>query len=614
MYKRCTLLLLVLTMLTAWVFPAQAGGMSKADKYQAAQTELKKYLDGEGSMTLDDLCAVFEGLGAYKMSAPFSYYVRVLRDVEKDDYSQLEVLIDRMRRNADFTAHLSENGYGTVDELESYARGRQAELGGDAVVAISSYYQCVSLLDSMVRIALLEDTRLAEMYARAAELLAEGTSAANAEAAELYAQLATVGYRDSAEHLAQVQAMTDVQITPEPTAPPTATPRPVTPTPTAPPTATPKPATPTPTTPPTATPKPETPTPKLAIRSRSVNERGILEIGTACTAHSTTIAYRQATQYSYAQEQAVGRTIEYACLPDNADNPLFTFDLIVPGISYWIVLRDGICPDVVYLHQPGEAPAFTDFETTLTIQPRVRTGQNAYTACDSFTLSDVRNKNVGFSFHLSTDYSKDKHLYSPLVSVTAPDGVVFSMTRYEDCHVGQTSTVRSDFYNCLADDFSRIADMQGNVPTGAYTVSIFLSGKLAGTATFEVTEDKPAVTSTGSATLEGMAGVKGSAWFQNGTDMTAEFIAALRPGTVLEISYSSGDGYIWVVFPDAKIGWTRIGMMSAATLNAEKNLCRIPYEMLADALGDDPSAWGARLQCEGSSDWQIHSVRVIPAD
>ena len=68
------------------------------------------------------------------------------------------------------------------------------------------------------------------------------------------------------------------------------------------------------------------------------------------------------------------------------------------------------------------------------------------------------------------------------------------------------------------------------------------------------------------------------------------------------------------VFPDAQIGWTRVGMMSATTLNAQKNLCRIPYQMLVNALGEDPDTWGERLQCEGSSKWQIHSVRVVPAD
>ena len=112
--------------------------------------------------------------------------------------------------------------------------------------------------------------------------------------------------------------------------------------------------------------------------------------------------------------------------------------------------------------------------------------------------------------------------------------------------------------------------------------------------------------------LEGMSGVTGSAWGQNGVDMTADFLAAMVPGAVVEIEYSSANGDIWVVMPDSAAGWKRINAENGATVNYNnsKNIAQISYEQFALVLGEDTSTWGARLQCEASGDWEIYSVIV----
>ena len=109
--------------------------------------------------------------------------------------------------------------------------------------------------------------------------------------------------------------------------------------------------------------------------------------------------------------------------------------------------------------------------------------------------------------------------------------------------------------------------------------------------------------------LEGMAGLAAGAWAQDGVEMTDAFKEALVPGAVIEISYSSESGDIWVVMPDAAAGWSRIEQQTAVT-NLSHSTAQITFQQMAAVLGDDVSAWGARLQCESSGAWEVYGVKV----
>lgn len=108
--------------------------------------------------------------------------------------------------------------------------------------------------------------------------------------------------------------------------------------------------------------------------------------------------------------------------------------------------------------------------------------------------------------------------------------------------------------------------------------------------------------------LAGMS-VEGGAWGQSGVSMTEEFRAALVPGAVVEISYESESGDIWLVFPDSAAGWQRVEMQTATT-NAAHTTAQITFAEIAAVLGEDVSAWGDRLQCEASGAWKVFSVKV----
>ncbi len=109
-------------------------------------------------------------------------------------------------------------------------------------------------------------------------------------------------------------------------------------------------------------------------------------------------------------------------------------------------------------------------------------------------------------------------------------------------------------------------------------------------------------------TLEGMT-VEGGGWSQNGVSMTEDFRAALVPGSVIELSYESENGDIWLVFPDSATGWMRVEQ-GTATTNNSKTTAQITFAEIAAVLGEDTSAWGDRLQCEASGAWKVYSVKA----
>ncbi|MBP5331506.1 MAG: hypothetical protein J6Y89_06610 [Lachnospiraceae bacterium] len=110
---------------------------------------------------------------------------------------------------------------------------------------------------------------------------------------------------------------------------------------------------------------------------------------------------------------------------------------------------------------------------------------------------------------------------------------------------------------------------------------------------------------------------KSGAWAQDGAEMTQEFIDALVPGSTIEFSYSSGDGKIWLVFPNATVGWSRVGdgkwagnEHTEVYRNSGNTVAQVDYDQLVALMGEDKSTWGTTIQCEGSSDWEVFSIKV----
>jgi hypothetical protein len=114
--------------------------------------------------------------------------------------------------------------------------------------------------------------------------------------------------------------------------------------------------------------------------------------------------------------------------------------------------------------------------------------------------------------------------------------------------------------------------------------------------------------------FEGFA-TSGDAWSQSGFEMTEDILAALVPGSVVEIAYTSDSGDIWLVMSEAEVGWSRVGQGNADGSGSDSaifngTICQITYEQIAAVCGDDVSTWGSMMQCESSGAWEVFGISV----
>ena len=91
--------------------------------------------------------------------------------------------------------------------------------------------------------------------------------------------------------------------------------------------------------------------------------------------------------------------------------------------------------------------------------------------------------------------------------------------------------------------------------------------------------------------------------------------AALVPGSVIDINYSSATGEIWIVMPDSAAGWKRVGVgdydgSGQGYALFDGTHCQISYEMIAEQCGEDVSTWGDRIQFEATGDWVVNSASI----
>ncbi len=154
-------------------------------------------------------------------------------------------------------------------------------------------------------------------------------------------------------------------------------------------------------------------------------------------------------------------------------------------------------------------------------------------------------------------------------------------------------------------DNIRFLDKDGNLLTADTTVAF--AGPEAFSSSGLDMSNLAAV--KGAVNFEGFA-CTGGAWAQNGFEMPQEVVDALVPGSVVEIAYTSETGNMWIVMPWATAGWMRVGDGGKSYTNNSKNICQITYEQIEALCGEDKSTWGAMMQCESDSNWEVFSVKV----
>ena len=213
----------------------------------------------------------------------------------------------------------------------------------------------------------------------------------------------------------------------------------------------------------------------------------------------------------------------------------------------------------------------------------------------AFLGAEKERKDAGWSVYLETANPKTA-VYEVPDGMSFGEGnyIVLSLETDNGKDAGQTPAI-------LYIDNIAFKDASGNV-IAADTSAAFVS-----TASGDDRSNLAGI--TGAVDFEGFA-TKGDGWAQSGFAMTEDIIAALVPGSVVEISYTSENGDMWIVMNEAEAGWMRVGDGTNGQAVTDGSKAYIPFEMIAEYCGGDVSKWGARMQCEASGAWEVFSVKV----
>lgn len=244
MLKRSLSVILIIAVVICPVFSAYA--LSDDEKYNITVDALKELISTYSSQddtivgTLDDLRMNFFALGNYHFSQQFVDYIDVLRHIENKDYDKIFLLISIMENSASFVNFLTDEKesqkdsmktFGSLAELEAYAKARKAQDENNDGEAFDYYIKCTDFLDSYERIGMLSQNQNEADYQKAIQLMKNDTLEDYIMARKLLKELVKTNYRESKGYLStveyRIQLLSAPTATPTPTSTPTPTTKPV---------------------------------------------------------------------------------------------------------------------------------------------------------------------------------------------------------------------------------------------------------------------------------------------------------------------------------------------------------------------------------------------------
>lgn len=246
----------------------------------------------------------------------------------------------------------------------------------------------------------------------------------------------------------------------------------------------------TPTEAPTPTPAPEEPAEReFYINRITVHDKGVTTVEWIDTENKGPykVCYEFWVEDEYTGDKQFKQTRWVATR--DCEGKSYELQHLVPGVHYWITVfdKDGEMAKVAY--KPRNAEKFTESTVTATMEPRARMGTEIF-ELDSFSAMATEDASDDKEFGLYLRFDHDKlpqdRVFRAVISIAAPDGTVFidMLDKEFDIAAGRTYTFWS-FYN-LNSYFASVENMYKSIPTGTYTLSLYLDGMYVTSGTFEM--------------------------------------------------------------------------------------------------------------------------------
>lgn len=157
---------------------------------------------------------------------------------------------------------------------------------------------------------------------------------------------------------------------------------------------------------------------------------------------------------------------------------------LVPGRSYWIVLKDSKGNSATMTYDVGvwKAP----MNAWIDVTPRVADGET-YRDLKSFSVSNINNDSCGLALEFHYDSIQSDTSPKAQFVLTLPNGVIFCPSAM-DMNLYANGATYWDFWD-LSWVFERVKDWNGDILLGEYVLDVYIVGEYAASAAFEVTED-----------------------------------------------------------------------------------------------------------------------------
>ncbi len=167
----------------------------------------------------------------------------------------------------------------------------------------------------------------------------------------------------------------------------------------------------------------------------------------------------------------------------------YTFGDLLPGRSYWLVVQDSQGSTIYVAYDAEPVQPFHGMPITMGVKLR-KQGPGGLEAVKAFSAKAIAeaSDDVDYGARIQLDYGylREARTYHGLVVLTAPTGAYVTVA--DELTFPQNSKYTFWNFYPFTFHFDVMADVYGEIPTGAYTLSLYLDGQHVADYCFEVGE------------------------------------------------------------------------------------------------------------------------------
>ena len=228
----------------------------------------------------------------------------------------------------------------------------------------------------------------------------------------------------------------------------------------------------------------------FSVTSATKNSNGTVTVRWTDSANNGpyTLHYKQRSSGSWTQDRNSNFRYWNASEVGSVSSKSATLMRLVPGYSYWIVVRDSDGAEAVYEYIAGTAPNFTEYGNTLAITIK-RKSNGATADLSKYSASDIAANMATKEYfaYIRLDYSQLARAreYHGVMAIRDPRGqIIADNVATFNFNAGNYYTYWGNYG--LEWYFGKVKDSYGSIPTGTYTMYLYLDGKFAASDTFTV--------------------------------------------------------------------------------------------------------------------------------